>query len=95
MFSRASVDQRLTGTDSSMKVSRFSESDPLCRFSGIGGWGTDPDRLKTRFRRLPNGLKGRTTAEGEIKSLEFSHHFPSGAMISARKKTGWLEANPF
>src|SRR5688572_245576 len=67
MLSRASVDQRLTGTDSSMKLSRFSVSEPLCRWSGGLLGAPDLDPPSRRLRSLPSGLRGRVTTEGEIK----------------------------
>src|SRR5688572_14795356 len=67
MLSRASVDQRFTGTDSSMKLSRFSVSDPLCRWSGGLPGALDLDPPSRRLRSLPSRLRGRVTAEGEIK----------------------------
>src|ERR1700674_4608252 len=70
MLSRASVDHRLTGTDSSMKLSRRSVSEPFCRFGrGAAVTSTDGvgfDRLSTRCRKSPTGLRGRETANEEV-----------------------------
>src|SRR6266550_1812190 len=67
MLSLASVDHRLTGTDSSMKLRRLSVSDPFRRPCGgpVGARDRAPPMM--RLRRLPRGLKGRVTTEGEIK----------------------------
>src|ERR1700738_5215738 len=78
MLSRASVDQRLTGTDSSMKLSRRSVSAPFWavvdRAGGGGGeWaggtaadGRGFDPRSTRCRKSPTGLSGRVTAKEDI-----------------------------
>src|SRR5258706_5658989 len=62
----ASVDQRLTGTDSSMKLRRRSVSSPLVLTAAvfIGGGGLNPP--SRRLSRLLIGLSGRVTAEREI-----------------------------
>ncbi len=69
MLSRASVDHRLTGTDSSMKLRRLSLSDPSCRPSGEGCGGRERAPPSRRVRRLPSGFNGRVSTEGEIKLL--------------------------
>src|SRR6266566_8172551 len=66
MLSCASVDQRLTGTDSSMKLSRRSESMPVGRVCGGASAGRDLNPPSRRVRRLPSGLKGRSTTEGDV-----------------------------
>src|SRR6266849_3624009 len=66
MLRCASVDQRLTGTDSSMKLRRRSVSSPLVRTAAVffGGGGLSPP--SRRLSRLLNGLSGRVTTEREI-----------------------------
>src|ERR1700730_3774212 len=66
MLRCASVDQRLTGTDSSMKLRRRSVSSPLWRAAAVffGGGGLNPP--SRRLSRLLNGLSGRVTTEREI-----------------------------
>src|SRR5258705_11232917 len=66
MLSLASVDHRFTGTDSSMKLRRLSESDPFCRWGGISA-GRDRAPPNRRFSMSPSGFSGRVTKEDEIK----------------------------
>src|SRR6186997_2426980 len=66
MLSCASVDQRLTGTDSSMKLRRRSESVPRWWTSGPGFRGRERSPPARRVRSLPTDLRGRNTAEGEV-----------------------------
>src|SRR4051812_47740997 len=73
MLRRASVDQRFTGTDSSMKLSRRSDSEPFCRAvaGGVGPGGRGLSLLNARLRRLPSGLSGRVTSKEGV-NLHFS-----------------------
>src|ERR1700693_2275698 len=70
MFSRASVNNRLTGTDSSMKLRRRSVSEPFWvaggGAGGASGDGRDLDRPSTRWRKSPTGLRGRVTAKEDV-----------------------------
>src|SRR3979411_2197746 len=63
MLRCASVDQRLTGTDSSMKRRRRSESSPLWRTAAVCLGASDLKPPRRRFRKLPIGLSGRFTRE--------------------------------
>src|ERR1700674_5984506 len=70
MLSRASVDQRLTGTDSSMKQSRRPVSEPFWDAgggaAGTSGAGRGLDPRSTRCRKSPTGLRGRVAAKERV-----------------------------
>src|SRR5450759_3315451 len=65
-LSCASVDQRLTGTDSNMKLRRRSVSSPLWRTGGVFSAGRDLNLPSRRLRKVPNGFSGWVTMEGEV-----------------------------
>ena len=90
MLSCASVDHRLTGTDSSMKLSRWSESVAVGRVRGgaLGGRRLTP--LSSREKKSPRGFKGRNTAEGDVNlALIVSPFAPGRNDFHARRR-----ANP-